>query len=431
LVNSFWRIIAPVFGLMGARLAGAGFGFLSQIVLARAFVPHDVGLAFLAMSITGFASLLITCGYHTIALTYLARFQTFGRVKLVWAFLYAARRDMTLAAAIAVFGALVLVGLPIDPDLTKAILYGVLAAVPLAMIRLNNSAANAQRRFTLSYAPDFVVRPGLLLLFILAMVFVGTARDIDYVLVAMLVIALVVAIGQAVMLGPDNAFSRLPPKPSRDLRRFYRGRAAAMLMVTIVAGATADLVVMLGGALLLPSDVAVLGVAVRVAALVGFFSSASQQFVLRDLATAMARQGRAETDGLLRRTNFAGLSTMLAAIVVVAVIGHWLLGLFGAEYVAGYWPLMIFLLSQAVRVLGGMNGHLLALGGHQVRSAWLCAAAVVVLIGLSVTLVRFWGVTGIALATLAAEVFWAIGLAVLTQKLEGRRGDILGLLTAR
>src|SRR3954465_9700969 len=110
-MRSFWLIIMPVFGLMGARLAGAGFGFLSQIVLARAFVPHDVGVAFLAISVTSFVSLLVTCGYHTIALTYLARFQAFGRRGLVWAFLHAARRDMVLAAvalvALAVLGLVV------------------------------------------------------------------------------------------------------------------------------------------------------------------------------------------------------------------------------------------------------------------------------------------------------------------------------------
>src|SRR5215217_3547163 len=143
-MRSFWHIIMPAFGLLGARLAGAGFGFLSQVVLARAFVPHDVGVAFLAISVTSFASLLITCGYHTIALTYLARFQAFGRSGLVWAFLHAARRDMLIAAVVAVVLSLLLLAFLPDHDTAKAFVYGTLAAVPLAAIRLNNSAANAQ-----------------------------------------------------------------------------------------------------------------------------------------------------------------------------------------------------------------------------------------------------------------------------------------------
>jgi O-antigen/teichoic acid export membrane protein len=429
-MRSFWQVIMPVFGLMGARLAGAGFGFVSQIVLARAFVPHDVGVAFLAISVTSFISLLITCGYHTIALTYLARFQAFGRSQLVWAFLYAARRDMAVVAVVLAALSLLAMWLLPDHDTAKAFLYGTLAALPLAAIRLNNSAANAQKRFTLSYAPDFVVRPALLLAFIGAMVLLGVQRNIDYVLVAMVVIALAVAVGQAVMLGADNAFVRGRAKPSRDLRRFYRRRAAAMLMFTIVAGATADLVVLIGGLFLAPSDVAVLGVAVRVAALVGFFSSASQQFVLRDLVSAMARLGRGEVDALLWRTNVTGLATMLTATVFVLVFGHLVLALFGPDYAEGYWPLLIFLVSQVVRVMGGMNGQLLALAGHQVRSAATCVVAVVLLVVLAAVLTPLWGLIGIALATLGAELFWAISLGVLTQRLEGRRGDIFqGLST--
>ena len=429
-MRSFWVIIMPMFGLMGARLAGAAFGFLSQIVLARAFAAHDVGVAFLAISVTSFASLVITGGYHTIALTYLARFQAFGRANLVWAFLVAARRDMAVLAVLLVALAAGAMLLPIDRDTAKAFLYGTLAAVPLAAIRLNNSAANAQKRFTLSYAPDFVVRPALLLAFIGALVLIGVERNIDYVLAALVAIAMAVAIGQAVLLGQDNAFARGRAKPSRDLRPFYRRRAAAMLMFTIVAGATADLVVLIGGVFLVPSEVAVLGVAVRLAALVGFFSSASQQFVLRDLVSAMTRLGRAEVDALLWRTNMTGLGTMLAATVFVALFGHLVLGLFGPDYAAGYWPLLIFLLSQVVRVMGGMNGQLLALGGHQVRSAATCVVAVVILVVLSALLTPAWGLVGIALATLVAELFWAISLAVLTQRLEGRRGDIFqGLRT--
>jgi len=424
------RILMAVVGLMGARLAGAGFGFLSQLVLARTFMPHDVGMAFLAMSVTAFVSLLATGGYHTIALTYLARFRAFGREGLVQAFLWAARRDMAVLIVLFLVAAPLTFLLPLKDGVAKAVLYGVLAAIPLAMIRLNNSAANAQKRFALSYVPDFVVRPGLLLVFLGVLVALGLNSNIDYVLIAMVVIAVVVAAGQAVLMGRDNAFARATSDQMRDLRPFYRRRAAAMLMVTVVAGATADLVVLVGGVFLPPSQVAVLGVAVRVAALVGFFSSASQHFVLRDLVSAMSSMSRTESDALLWRTNVVGLGTMVGTTLMAIAFGPFVLALFGPDYVQGYWPLVIFLIGQSVRVMGGMNGHLLALGGHQVRSAALCVAAVVLLVGLSAILTPLWGLVGIALAMLVAELVWAIGLGWLTQQLVGRRGDIFQGLAA-
>jgi O-antigen/teichoic acid export membrane protein len=426
------RLALAAFGLMGARLAGAVFGFLSQLLLARSFPSADVGVVFLAMSVTIFISLLMTYGYHTLALTYLARYRAFGRPGLVDAFLAVSRRDMVTAAlAILVGSVLIYFLVPLPEHMAKALLFGCLAAVPLAALRLNNSAANAQRRFTLSYAPDFVARPGLLLLFVAGMVFLGVARDVDYVLVALVAISFIAAIGQALILGSDNVWTWRAPMVPRDLTRFLRHRAVAMLLVTLVGGASADLVVMLGGLFMPPAQVAVLGVAVRLAALIGFFSSASQPFVLRDLASAMSKARGQEIDRLLLRMNVAGLSIMGAAFVGCAIFGPMILRLYGADYGQGYWPLLLFIVGQAFRTSGGMNGELLALGGHQVKSASLCFCAVLVLVVLAALLTPRWGIMGLAASSIVAEAFWAGGLAFLTQRLEGRRGDIVGLLLRR
>jgi cobalamin synthase len=50
---------------------------------------------------------------------------------------------------------------------------------------------------------------------------------------------------------------------------------------------------------------------------------------------------------------------------------------------------------------------------------------------LSAILAPRFGMMGLAMASVCAEAFWAVGLAYLTQKLEGRRGDIIGLLVQR
>jgi O-antigen/teichoic acid export membrane protein len=409
---------------MGARLAGAGFGFLSQLMLARAFPPYQVGVAFLAISITTFVSLLITGGYHTIGLTYLARFQAFGRPGLIAAFVQAARRDMIVLAIFAVALASLFWLAPADPGVKAATFWGTLAAVPLAAIRLNNSAANAQKRFALSYAPDFVFRPALLLVVIGLLWAAGATQLATPVLWVLPAIALVVAVVQALMLGPDNAWRPTPPA-RMDMRPYYRSRALSMLAVTLVAGATADIVVMIGGLFLAPEDVAILGVAIRIAALVGFFALASQQFVLRDLVAVRASGSAEETDRLLARTNLSSGAVMVVALAAVVLTGPWILALFGSHYADAYWPLLVFLLAQTVRVLGGMNAQLLALGGHQVRSALLCVLALGVLVLGSALLAPLFGIMGIALATFTAELFWAIGLAILAQRLEGRRGDFL------
>jgi len=430
-VSRFWLILLAVFGLMGARLAGAGFGFLSQLMLARTFSAADVGIAFLAMSITTFGCLVITSGYHALAQTYLSRYRTFGRLTLVAAFLRMARRDMVRAAAVVLAASILLYFFaPVSPGIAKAILFGGIAALPLAAIRLNNGSALSQRRFALSYVPDLVGRPALLVVFIAAMVLLGN-RNVDVLLIALVGITIIVAVAQAWLLGPDNAWARLPAKVSRDLSRYMRYRAVSTLIIMVVTTTTADLVVMLGGALLPPDEVALLGITVRLAALIGFFSAASQPFIVRDLATAMAQSATAEVNSLLLRVNLVGLSIMAGAVIFCALFGHFILSLYGEHYVGGYWPLLLFLVGQGFRTAGGTNIGLLQLGGHQLKSARLCVAAVVLLVVLAVVLVRPFGLMGVAFASVCAEAFWFVGLAYLTQKLEGRRGDIVGLLMSR
>ena len=117
-------------------------------------------------------------------------------------------------------------------------------------------------------------------------------------------------------------------------------------------------------------------------------------------------------------------------MIGAALLGDRVLGLFGADYKAGHWAMVLFLIGQTLRAASGMNAHMLALGGHHIRSAGFCFVSVVILVvGIAVLAPRY-GVFGVAIATVMAEVVWAVSLAILVQRLTGRRGDILAVLRA-
>lgn len=425
---SIWRFVSLLSSLIGTRVAGAAFGLASQILLARAFAPSDVGIAFLALSAMAFISLVMTAGYPALAVTYLARYQTLGRKSLIAGFLAAARRD-TLIFSLIAYAALALayVALPLSDEVKTGLVFGAIAAIPYALVRLNNSAANALRRFSLSYVPDFMLRPALLLAFIIFMIAALPHYTIAYVLWAIAAIALAVAILQAVLLGKDGATANLGAAHRPGLAKFFRGRALSLAIVGIVSAAFADIVTLIAGLLLPASDIAVLGVAIRLAALAGFVTQASQQFVMRDLTAAMARGTDAEVGALLFRTNAVALAVMCGAILGSIALGDRVLAVFGQEYRAGHWALVLFMVSQTVRAASGMNGHLLSLGGHQMRTAGVCLVAVLVLAGGTALLAPQYGVNGVAMAAIAADAVWAASLAVLAAKLTGRRGDILAV----
>lgn len=425
------RLITRLFSVVGARVAAAAFGLLSQLALARVFAPADVGVYLLTMSVMAFASLLMTGGYPALGFTYLARYQSLARETLVAAFHAAGLRTTLILSVVTAGLAIAAYFTPVLAPMRPAILFGALAAPGLALIRLNNVAANSIRRFDLSYLPDFVLRSGFLFAAIIAIITLARQPEMVSVLWAIVISTYVAAAIQAALLGRSGVAAKVFSSPGRRLAPYYRARAAALLVGAFVTYAFAEIVTLVSGLLLPPAEVAVVGIAVRLASIAGFVVQSMQVFAIPDLTDTMARGTREAADRLMRRTNLVNFALMLAAILVTLVLGEWALSLFGPDYLAGKWALVLFLLSQMVRSAGTMNNHLLSLGGHQARTAIVCAISLIVLLGAAAGLTPYLGVTGMGWAALAAEGVWAIGLAVSAQSLTGRRGDLLAAIAYR
>ena len=429
---SLWRTILLAVNLVGVRFGGAAIGLASQILLARLLTQHDVGVVFLGMSAAAFISLLITGGYPTLAITCLPRYYTLGRTNLVRAF-HAAFLHDSLWISLATFAAAAVVyfWLPFNDGIKTALLFGCLSAPASALIRINGSVANSVRRYALSYVPDFLYRPGLLLAYLLFAWAVGIQLSVVQVLWAFVIMNTIVALAQAWLIGEDGARSGLKWSGRHSLAPVLRSRAAALVIVGAVAASFADIVTLIAGFFLDSADVALVGVAIRLAALAGFITQATQQFILPDLTAAMTRGTGQQVHALLLRINIIALGAILACVAGSILFGPWALGIFGSEYEVGHWPLVLFMISQAFRAASGMNQHLLSLAGFQIKTAGSCLVAMTVLISGTALLTPSFGIMGLAWAVILADAVWAMLLALQAQRLTGRRGDIIGVLTGQ
>jgi O-antigen/teichoic acid export membrane protein len=428
----FWHMILTALNLVGARFGGAAIGLASQILLARLLSQDQVGVVFMGMSAAAIVSLLVTGGYPLLAITCLPRYYALGRTNLVTAFHAAFWRD-TLVLSLIVFAAAtgVILWLPVDEALKTALLFGCLSAPASALLRMNGATANSLRRYTLSYVPDFLFRPGLLLVYLMLAWLAGIPLSVTHVLWAFIIANTVVALGQAWLMGSAGAVPRFTAKLGRGLAPYLRGRAAALIIVAAVAGAFADTVTMIGGLFLAPDDVAVLGVAARLAALAGFIIQATQQFILPDLTVALARGTREQVKSLLFRINVVALGAIAACVIGALLVGDQALRIFGEGYARGHWTLVLLMISQVFRAASGMNQHLLSLDGHQVKTAGACLVALAVLVAGAAVLAPRFGVLGMGLAVIAADAVWAVLLAIQAERHAGYRGDIVAVLMNR
>ena len=320
--------------------------------------------------------------------------------------------------------------LPLNEGLRTALLFGTIMAPAASLIRVSSSVANSRRRFTLSYVPDFLFRPGLLMIFLLASWLASAKPPVEAVLWAAVAITAGVALVQTVILGKDALPDSLRAG-RHELGPVVRSRAFSLVVVNGVAASFADIVTMIGGLFLSPDDVAELGIAIRLAAIAGFVIQATQNFVLPDLLAAVTKGDRPTANTLLLRINLIGLTAIGACTLGAIFFGPLFLSIFGTQYHDAHWPLVLFMVSQLFRAAGGMNHHLLSIDGYQARSANSCIFALAVLASAAMALTPHFGVTGMAMAVLIADISWAGALGLQAQRYSGYRGDIFAVLRRR
>ena len=426
------KMIQLALGSVGSRLAGAGISLITQLVLTRNFAASDVGIVFLAMSMAAIFSLIVSAGYPSLSLTQLPRFQALKLNRLIAAFHGAFMRDFA-AVTLALFlivGTIVMFA-PINPGLRIALIFGCLSAIPSGLMRYNGSLANVLRRYKLAFLPDFIFRPSLFFIYIAGAFALGYQLSLVHVLWVFIASNTIVAFTWAVLMREDGLRFRFWSQAKPKLTAALRNRLLALMIVAAVTTLFADVVTLIGGFLLPHEQVALLGLTIRLASLAGFIIQSSQQFVLSDLTHALTIHDSKSADSILMRMNFLTLGTVIAALIAAILFGRYFLSFFGPVYEQGHWLLVLLIIGQAVRAISGMNQHMLSIGGFQVRSALACLFGVLILIVSWLLFQPMFGILGVGLAVIAAELCWGLIVGGETQKFTGRRGDLFWLMSKK
>jgi O-antigen/teichoic acid export membrane protein len=425
-------LISKIAGFVGARIIGAAVGFLSQLVLARLLPIEDVGVVLLGMSAAAFIGLGANGGYALLSTTELPKLDERRQKKTAFEFNRVALVDSILAYfALCAIGWIVAVSFGFTDGQKTALLMGFICAPASILMRYNASIGMAARYFKTAYMPDLLFRPAALLVGLIAAALAGWLQSSFAALVIFVVVTYVTTIGQAWALKGNRLSLRHLGWPRKFLAKPIRSRAVALTLVSATMLAFADIVTLVAGFILPERDVAIAGVAMRVAAIAGFMLQAGQMLVMTDFTQAVVRGDNEAVTAILKRVNGLTVGIVLACLIGVLVLGKFALGLFGAEYQQGAYLLVLFMIGQSLRALGGMNQQILSINGYQMRTAGSCILALVVFVLAAIVLCKSHGPDGLGYAVIAAEVVWLLALAVQSSSLCGRRGDLLWVLQKR
>lgn len=426
--KNFRTLSAPSL-LFAARIGGAAAMFGAQILLARLTSTETLATYFLATSLVTVAGTVASLGYPYIVTAFLGRYHDGRHGAHARAFVGLSRLDGVLAG-----GALALVlagGVLLYPGLSWGERIAFLAALPaipaIALSRTNGAVGRARALLATAYLPTIFWRPlSFLVLAAVAAVLFHLTDPVTFVaLFSLIAIASALTQGRGLRRGDGEA---APADPR--LSRLWRRAALPFIAISMAELLIVDIDLLLVGAVLPRSELAVFAVCIKLAFFAGFVVDVIYELAAPELARCYARRDEAAVQRNVAGANLAASACALAMVAGAAVLGHFALSVFGPDYVAGEAVLMTLIAVPAVNAFAGPHVALLTLKGIQRRMAAAYAAGGAVLVALTLALSGPLGMLGAALAVLAAYVTLNVMLAVMVWWTMGLRSDVFHAVRA-
>ncbi len=403
------------------RVLSAAIAFLSQIIQARIMGEFEYGIFVFVWVLTILIGNLCCLGFHSVVVRFLPQYRTEGAHGSLFGMALTARVfSMLLATAVALvgFGVLYFFGTIVQSYYLTPIF---LALVILPMIALGDvldGTARANSWPFVALTPTFIIRPTLILVFMILLVKMGYAPSAVTATIAALAATYVTSIGQ--WLAVSSSMEKRYPAALRsyDLKAWLR----VALPIFFVEGfgyllTNSDVVIV--GLYLKPDDVGIYFAAAKTMALMQFVffsvkAAAAPRF--SSLVATGDRLGLARFAGEMARWGFW---PSLGVGILMLLAGNLLLSLFGPGFTAGYPLMTILFLGYLAKASVGPGEVLLTMAGRQQLCAWLYAVVLVSNLGLNMFLIPLYGLTGAALAAAGAMMIEALLLHITVRKALG------------
>ncbi len=400
------------------RVVNAAIAFLSQIVLARLMGEFEYGIFVFVWALVVIFGDMSCLGIHTTVVRFLPDYA--GRSA------HAEIRGLTSTARVFAMlssTTLAAVGLCVlwffhdsFADYYVVPLFVGLFCMPMiALGDVLDSTARAHSWAVVALSPTYIIRPLLILGFMVLAVYLDAPHTALTAMVAALAATYLTTVVQFF-----NILRRLS-------RRYVKGPRKLEFSLWIKAALPIFLIEGFGF-LLTNSDVIVVGLYLDPESVAIYFAAAKTMalvhFVFFSVKAAAAPRFSAlfSSGDRVALARFAGETVRwsfwpsLAVGLGVLALGHFLLSLFGAAFTAGYSLMFILFVGILAKALIGPGEVLLTMAGQQKLCVLVYAVALGANISFNVTLIPLFGLTGAAAATAGAMIVEALLLHLVVRR---------------
>jgi O-antigen/teichoic acid export membrane protein len=395
--------------IFGIRLAGAAVTFLTQWLLVHWMGAAELGKYVFAFSLASILAFVSTLGLPVAAMRVVPQALAKGENGLAEGFL---RRTISIVlpaslalAAITLSATLAVSSGSSAADATTLIVAACLIPF-LAALGAQNDIGRSIYLVASTFVPNMLLRHLFLLAGVSGFFYAGVQLNAALTMSVLLVTVAVLTVGQFLYIRRKARVVIGNPAPRYETKSWV----AMALPLVIVFGFTGfflEINMALAGAFLPSADLAVYNLSFQIANLIAFFLVAvGYQF--GPYASHLLGEGNLPAlQRLISHTANIRFIFAIFMFALLALVGPFVLGIFGEAFVTGgYNALLILAGTQVVAGVAGPVAVLQSIIGMERPAIIISAFAVAADVILTPILVSQFGIDGAALAVLATMTIW-------------------------
>jgi O-antigen/teichoic acid export membrane protein len=422
-----YAVLKSAVQVFAIRVVGAGLTYGSMIFLARWLGSYDFGIYAYVFVIVTLLGLALSFGFNNSALRFVSSYLARKKRRRLSGFL---KQSYGIVLALSGLGALLSAGLlyvfrgRIEPYYFVPLLVGLLCVPVWTLLNQLEATARALGWVNVAYIPGYVLRPFLLMAFVGAAVLLGAAPDAVGALWAMLGACAVAALVQGIVVY-SGIRQHLAHVKAVFHTRHWVTVSFSFLMIDGFRMLLDNTDVLMIGRLLDPHRVAIYFAVIRTGGLVAFVSFSIIALSVPKFAELHSTGSPHELQRLVSEVIQLIFWPSLLMAVALALLGPFVLSLFGADFENGYPTLLVVLTGLVLRSATIPVEYLLNMTGHHRDTMWVYAFAAAANIGLNLVLIPAYGIFGAAIATYTAMLSGNFCLYLLVRKRLGVNAFVL------
>jgi len=398
------------------RIVSAFIAFISQVLLARWLGSHEYGIfvwVWVAAIILGGLSCI---GFPSAVVKFIPQYLVEKDADSLRGLIIGSRLISTLVATVvAAIGIAAAYGL----DSQMSSIYTIpiiMAAICLPLLALSDVQNGVARAFSwadLAFSPTYLVRPVLILLFMIGALAFGMAATAATALTAAILATWFTTIIQTWIMN-RRLKQTVPDGPRSITMGTWIVVALPIFLVEGFFALLTNVDIMIVGIYLPPHEVAIYFAAVKTLALVHFVYFAVKAGAAHHFSRYFSVGDSVGFDAFVRDTVKWTFWPSLLMAIFILLTGNILLSLFGAEFTAGYPLMFILAVGVVARASVGPAESVLTMSGNQNVCASIYGVSLAINVLLNISLIPHYGLYGAAWATTVTMMFEATALYAIT-----------------